>query len=440
MRHNSGAHERRRLATKGGALAASVLLLAACGAGGSDADDIPEPAAGPVDLRMTVWSANEDHLALFQEIADAYVDENSDAVSSVTFEPLPFDGYTTALTTQVAGGNAPDLAWIFESSAPEFVNSGALAPLSETLESTDGYEYDDLNAAALQLWQADDELYAYPFSTSPFAMFVNTDLLAAAGQPAPRDLLASGDWTWDAVDDAGAAVKQSTGEDGFVIRDFDYAAWEYLATVWNGFGAQAWSDDYSTCELDSPEMVEAMTFLHDAAFVSGSMPAPGTSADFFAGEAAMTVTQISRASLLEDNFAWDVLPLPEGPAGQGNVFGQAGIGVFADSDKAEAAVDFLAYFTNPETAEQLAAYFPPPRESLLQASILKAANPKLSEDQLDEVVVQALEGATTKPAHPRFAEVQQAVKAELDALWTPDADVEAVLASACEAVEPLMEG
>ena len=42
------------------------------------------------------------------------------------------------------------------------------------------------------------------------------------------------------------------------------------------------------------------------------MPGPGVSADFFAGDAAMTITQISRASLLPrtSQFGWDLVPLP----------------------------------------------------------------------------------------------------------------------------------
>jgi multiple sugar transport system substrate-binding protein len=408
---------------------------------GEDAGTAAGPAVpdAPVDLRMTVWTANEDQLALFDEIGAAYVEANPDLVSSVTFEPLPFEEYTTALTTQVAGGNAPDLAWIFESSAPEFVASGALAPLSQTLSGTEGYDYDDLNESALALWQAEDELYAYPFSTSPFAMFVNDDLLAEAGQPTGRELVDSGEWTWDRVQEAGAAVAEETDASGVVIRDFEYSLWENLATVWASYGAQAWSEDYTTCELASPEMVEAMTWVHDSAFETGAIPGPGTTADFFAGEAAMTVTQISRASLLDESFAWDVLPLPAGPAGEAGVIGQAGIGVFASGANPDIAADFLAFFSNPENSEQLAAWFPPPRDSLLTAEVLQQANPLLSAEQLEEVVVQPLDGAVTKPAHPNFAQLQQAVRAELDQLWTPEAEVESVLADTCTAVQPLLE-
>ncbi|EYR63968.1 sugar ABC transporter substrate-binding protein [Actinotalea ferrariae CF5-4] len=427
------------------ALPLTMALLAACSGGAADADDAPAPGAEapapaePVDLRMTVWSANEDHLALFDEIAAEYVEANPDLVSSITFEPLPFDEYTTAVTTQVAGGNPPDLAWILESTAPEFVESGALVALDDVLAGTEGYAVEDLNPDALSLWQSEDQLYAYPFSTSPFVVFVNDDMLAAAGQPTGRELLDSGEWTWDRIQEVGGAVKQATGNDGFVIRDFEYAQWEILATVWGGFGASAWSEDYTTCQLDSPEMVEAMTFLHDSAFDAAAMPAPGTTADFFAGQAAITVTQISRASLLDDSFAWDVLPMPEGPAGQQNVIGQAGIGVFANAENPDVAADFLAFFTNPENSARLGQYFPPPRVSLLTAEQLKATNPLLSEAQLEEVVVQGLEGAVTKPAHPNFAQIQQAARAELDSLWTPDADVAAVLGTTCERIQPLLE-
>ena len=45
----------------------------------------------------------------------------------------------------------------------------------------------------------------------------------------------------------------------------------------------------------------------------------------------------------------------------------------------------------------------------------------------------------TKPAHQNFAKLPETVRAELDALWTADADVEAVLTDTCAAIEPLLE-
>src|SRR5699024_11268565 len=68
--------------------------------------------------------------------------------------------------------------------------------------------------------------------------------------------------------------------------------------------------------------LDALSWYHDAVFEAGAIPGPGTSADFFAGDTTMTITQISRASSLDGSFQWDIVPLPAGPAGQQNVLGQ----------------------------------------------------------------------------------------------------------------------
>jgi multiple sugar transport system substrate-binding protein len=124
-----------------GALIAVTALLSACG--GNDAASKPE--TGPVDLRMTVWSANDAHLKLFNDIAAEYKTTHPNV--SVKFDPIPFDSYTTTLTTQIAGNNGPDLAWVLEGSAPDFVNSGALVPLDGKLEAVD-----DIVPATTKLW------------------------------------------------------------------------------------------------------------------------------------------------------------------------------------------------------------------------------------------------------------------------------------------------
>jgi multiple sugar transport system substrate-binding protein len=389
------------------------------------------------DLRMTIWSGNEAHLALFNEIASAYAETNPGV--TVTFETLPFDNYTTTLTTQIAGGNPPDLAWIFETTAADFIGSGALLPLSATFEATEGYDFADVTEQATALWRRDGELYAYPFSTSPFGVFVNEDLVLAAGQRLPSELVAAGEWTWDNALGIAAAVA-ANGSEGLIPRDFNYQNWQFLAPVFRAWGAAPWDESGDQCLLDAPEMVEAMTAVHQAIFATGAIPGPGETVDFFAGDAAMTVTQISRASLLpkENGFNWDLVPLPAGPAGTYSVMGQAAIGVLANAPNPEAAASFLAFMTNPENSAKLARFFPPARQSLLNAETLASTNPLLSAEQIEAVVVRGISTGTVIPGHENFAQIQQTVRASLDALWQPDADVQAVLSDACAAVAPLL--
>jgi len=399
----------------------TVALTAGCG-GQASSDD--------VELRMSVWTSNEAQLALFNEIGDAYKATHPE-IKSITFESLPFAEYNTTLTTQIAGGNAPDLAWMGDLSA-DLIKSGALVPLTDAFKGTENWGYDDLLPSATAEFSRDGQLFAYPFSNSPFALYVNTDLVDEAGQTLPALP------TWDDVSKIGAAVHTATDKGGFVINDFNYASWNTLATVWTGFGASAWSTDGTQCGFTSPEMTSAFRFLHDAIFTAESMPGPGTTADFFAGDAAFAVAQVSRAGLLDGSFKYDVRPLPQGPAGSYSVLGQAGMGVLKSSDHAEQATDFLAFLTNPENAAKLAQYFPPPRKALLSGEALAANNTKFSAEQLQTVVVDQIADAVTLPNHTSPAEIAQKAKTALDSMWTADADVPAVLASVCTAIDPLL--
>ncbi|MBL7256352.1 ABC transporter substrate-binding protein [Paractinoplanes lichenicola] len=409
----------RRLLS-GIATAALLCSLAACG-GGDDAG-----SDGPITLRMTTWSANPAHVQLFDSIAAEYKTSHPDV--TVKFDALPIDNYTTTVTTQIAGGNAPDIAWILEGSAPDFVASGALEPLDDSIENAA-----DLAPAATALWKQDGKLMAYPFSTSPFGVFVNTDLLKQAGVTLPTD------WTWENAVAAASTVAAKTGKQGLVVRDFDYKDWTNLATVFRGWGAEAWSADGKTCGFDQQPMVDAMTFLHKAIFTGKALPAPGVAADFFAGESAMTIAQISRTSLLEeDGFGWTLVPLPAGPSGEYSVIGQGGLGVLKKGKNASAAAEFVKFFTSPANSEKLAQFFPPPRQSQLTAQTLAKANPLLKPEQLQNVVIDGIADGVVKPSHTGSAEINQAVRAGLDPLWKPGADVPAVLKGVCTAITPLL--
>ncbi|MCR6670175.1 ABC transporter substrate-binding protein [Devosia ginsengisoli] len=410
------------------AIAGIVLGLAATGTAW---------AQDAVNLRMTIWSANEAHLATFNEIAEGFKATHPNV--TVSFEPLPFDSYTTTLTTQIAGGNPPDLAWILETTAADFVNSGALAPLTDAFAATEGYDLADVTEQATALWTKDGQLFAYPFSTSPFAIFANNDVIKAAGAKTPAELIAAGEWNWDNAFATAATVGQS-GKTGLVVRDFKYQVWQNMASIWNGWGATPWSADGKTCTFADQPMVDAMTAIHKAIFTDKAMPGPGEDIDFFAGETGMTITQISRASLLptENPFDWDLVPLPAGPVGEYAVVGQAGVGAFAAGANVDTAVEFLAYMTNPENSQKLAQFFPPARASLLNAETLAATNPLLSAEQIDNVVISGISNGVVLPGHTNFAQIQQTIRASLDSLWVADADVAAVLGNVCSSVSPLL--
>jgi multiple sugar transport system substrate-binding protein len=252
--------------------------------------------------------------------------------------------------------------------------------------------------------------------------------------------LPTGDkWTWDNAIAAARLAAVGSGKQGLVARDFDYKDWTNLAPIFDGWGAEPWSADGKTCGFDQQPMVDAMTFIHKAVFIDKAMPGPGVAADFFAGDSAMTITQISRASLLKDaTFKWTLVPLPAGPKGKYAVIGQGGIGVLKKSGNADAAKDFLKFFTNDANSAKLAQFFPPPRKPQLTADTLAKSNPLLKPQQLQDVVIDGISSGVVKPSHKNSAEISQAVRSALDPMWQPGADVPTVLKSVCTAIQPLL--
>lgn len=421
-------------------MAVTALALSACSSGS------PEPAkttAAPnsVSLRMTTWTANPDQLALFGKIAHAYKATHPE-IKSITFDSLPFADYTSTLTTQIAGGSAPDLAWVLDTDATDFVQSGVLSPLTDALKSTKGYDYGDISSSAAKLWTKDSKLYAYPFSTSPFVVFANDSLLKQAGEPTSAELKSSGKWDLKDIAEVASQVHAKTGQGGLIVNNFNYNDWTLLSTLWNAWGAAPWSADGSKCTFTSSKMKDAFTYINRAIFQQNAIPAPGTNLNFFSGGSAFVITQISSANLLPAaGFEWNMLPLPGLTAGASNhVIGQAGVGVLAKGKNAQEAQDFLAYFTNPSNAKKLAEYFPPPRTSLLNASTLAATNPVLSKEQLNDVVIPAVKNAVTRPGHVNQTQIASQVKTALTPMWKADADVPAVLKSVCNSVQSSLAG
>ena len=66
-------------------------------------------------------------------------------------------------------------------------------------------------------------------------------------------------------------------------------------------------------------------------------------------------------------------------------------------------------------------------------------SPQLKPAQLEEVVIGGIENGKVKPTHTNQAELFDAVRAALDPLWKPDADVAETLQDVCSAIQPQLE-
>jgi len=445
-----------------GVLAAASLLLGACAPTAQPTSEVqtivvtqvvagtpvervitatPEPTADrsaePVSLRFTTWTGNEAQLAVLNAIGADYTALHPNV--TVQFETIPFDEYPTKLSVQLAGGDPPDLGWIVEVVAANWIEAGVFEDVSDTLQAYPGYDYDDLLTAPLSLWARDESLYAVPFSTSPFFVLYNKDLFAAAGLETPDALLARGEWTYAAFADAAKAIAEQGGAGVYGYLGVEggnmYAAnlWQTLTPFLWAYGAEPWSADYATCGLNTPEAIEAVSLVQRMVVTDESTVPPGETASFTSGQIGMAFGQLSRIGALKDaTFEWGIAPLPGGPAGARPTIGQAAIAVFRQGAHSDLAADFLAFMTTEANVARLAQFWPPIRQSVLDSGVIAQNYPAVDAASLDAAVVAGIANGNVVPSHPDFAKLDLALRPSFDQLWAEGADVQTLMNQACE--------
>ncbi len=428
-----------------------ILLLAACSSQTTPtpvATDLPpvEPNVAlddeEINLRFTIWSSNEAHLAMLNEIAEAYNQMHPEV--TVDFDFISFVDYTLNVTLELAGSNPPDAGWVVENSVSSFVKVGALSNMGPALKQSPNYDFADISESALQLWADGEAVYGIPFSTSPFFILYNRDMFEAAGAETPDDLLARDAWTWQALATAASTIvdENPPGIYGFESYDgevYGTRVWHTLTPLIRAYGGQAWSPDGTTCLLNSDEAIAAVQLYHNMVFVDKSAVPPRERGDFYAGQSAMTITQLSQlARLKEAPFQWGIVPLPGGPAGESPVIGQAAIAVFNASRHKETAIDFVDFMTNKENVAKAAQFFPPARNSVLESDVLLKANPQVDAESMNQTIVTSIQHGTVLPTHINFSKIDLIIRVQFDTLWVPNADIEAVLTDVCESIAPLL--
>lgn len=411
-------------------------LLAACSGPASESDG----QADDVQLRMTIWSANPDHVALFEELGDEFAAE-SPRVSSVKIESFNLADLDTLFTTQIAAGDPPDVSWLPVESSLEYIRAGALVDLRKTIDATDDFDFDDLIPSLLERWVDGDAVYGIPFSTGPLMMYFNKDLYAQAGVKDPAQLIAEGNWTWDAFRETSKQLHDALGTPAFVLNDFDFKNWTRLLPYMNAYGASPWNADATACTMDSDEMVDAMSVFHGMTFDDGSMPVPGQQVDFWGGQVGATSAFLgSSASLVDADFEWGLVPTPAGPAGAVVSTGQASIVALAAGKHTSDAAEFVAFLGSKGAMEKYSGYFPPIRESVLTPEILIQNSKVLTPEMVQPMIDGIKKNGKVFPVAANNAAVADALNSSLDEfLYQPGADVAQALSKVCGDIAPLLK-
>lgn len=273
----------------------------------------------------------------FQEVANAFQAENPDI--RINIEVVPWDTLLQRLTTDVAGGSAPDISIIGTRWLLDFASQGIAEPI-------DSYLTPEFKGTFIDTFMApgmiDGKTMGLPVAASARAMMVNMDLYEKAGATPPTN--------WDELYEASKkiAALPDTFAFGLQGKEIETDAYFYYA-LWTQGGDILKAD--GTSGLDTPEAMEAINLYKKMIDEGLTQPSPTnyTREDVFNLFKQGTVGTIFTFPMLipqikaeAPDLKYQIMPFPEGKA-------KATYGVtdtlmmFADSDVKDAAWKFIEF-------------------------------------------------------------------------------------------------
>jgi multiple sugar transport system substrate-binding protein len=311
------------------AMAASALAIGVLGA------IAPAQAQTKVDFTVAEYSSKTG--PYFEEVAAAFEKENPDI--DINIQVVPWDTLLQRLTTDIAGGTAPDISIIGTRWLLDFAEQGVAEPV-------DGYLTPEFKSTFIDTFMApsvmDGKIMGLPVAASARAMMINMDLFEKAGATPPTN--------WVEFYEAAQKLAALPDTFGFGLqgKEIETDAYYYYS-LWTHGGDILKAD--GTSGLDTPEALEAANLYKKMIDEGLTQPSPTNYNReevfnlFKQGKVGMIFTfpmLVPQIKAEAPDLNYRILPFPEGTA-------KATYGVtdtlmmFADSDVKEAAWKFIEF-------------------------------------------------------------------------------------------------
>jgi N,N'-diacetylchitobiose transport system substrate-binding protein len=334
-------------------LAAVLLLAPACG---GDDDDTATGGDSDEQVTLRLWLNGPD---VPDEVVDSAIStfEADHPNVTVEFERQQWDGIVERLATALSSDDSPDIVEMGNTQAQGFEAAGALVDLTENRDALGG---DDLVQSLVESGTYDGKLYAIPYYGGARIVVYRTDLLQAAGLEVPT--------TIDEFIDAGVALKAANASTpNFSGIYFPGRNWHaMLSFIWEAGGDIAVQEgDEWVGELASPESVEGLETVQRIMTEANAAPADIDDANdyiaFCNGEVGMMLGPgwkmgqiIEECPAMEANIGAFALPGNDEGSTAPVFLGGSNLGVSANSDNPELAIEFLEVLIGEEFQSQIA--------------------------------------------------------------------------------------
>lgn len=371
------------------------LLATPLFSSGSQESAQAEGEDGPTTIIYYLWDD-----PTYERIVDAF-NESQDEIF-VDAQYIPAGDYEAKLTTLLSGGAEMD-AFMQKRQADMFPHyaSGYIQPLEELVEK---HNYDlEMVSAYESALEVEGELLAIPFRGASYYTYFNKNVFEEAGVPTPDTYVEEGEWTWEKFEEVANEV--ATG---------DGAVYGGLIYTWGSqhyFPAYQQGVQFITAngEIDMhPSVVESLEMrkrLEESLAIYPLVELKVTkthySQAFYKGNLGMMIIGEwfpgmmikAREEGLLQGFTWDDwgvtrMPMPSDMDQFYGVGNPTFNHVHADSEKKDAAFEFISWMGGPQGAKVVAeaGFLPPLMTEEVRASLATALPDEKSLNYFTETV------------------------------------------------------
>lgn len=396
----------------------AILALSACGGSGfDDGETDDEPQSGPAELSILIGSSGPAETDAVTAAATAWADESGNSATVTAAQDLP-----QQLSQGFAAGSPPDVFYVSSDLVASYAANGSLEPYAAELSNADDF-YPNLRDA----FTVDDEFYCAPKDFSTLALVINTASWEAAG-------LTDADvpTTWDEL--STIAQQLTTPEQAGLATSTEF---QRLGAFMAQAGGGLVTDGEATAA--SAENLEALNYVKSvvdagAWSFAADLDSGWAGEAFGTGRAAMTIEgnwMIGAMAADYPDIDYQVVPLPEGPAGPATLTFTNCWGIAADNPNIEAARDLVEFLTSTEQQLEFASAFG------VMPSVQSAADQWLTDNPDSAAFLDQAEVAIAVPNQEGVSDVVADLNAQLEGLRS--GDPQAILDSAQSNLEAALQ-
>ena len=431
--------------------AAMSLSLAACGGGAassapaadstapasSAADSTAAPADEAVTLNWSVWDLES--TAYWKAMADGYMASHPNVTIEMT--DLGSSEYMTQLATQLAGNNS-ELDIVTIKDIPGYsnlINLGNLEPLNTVLERDTA----DFGGIIEQLTAEDGNFYGVPFRSDFWVVYYNKDIFDQAGVAYPTN-----DMT---MEDFDALIREVSGKSG--VYGNHYHTWRSAVSLFGILDGKntiidgtydflkPYYDMIVKQQQDRvvPDYGELKTSsLHYSASFQNGQSAMVNMGSWFIATMQKYNAEAASNGVEPVNFGIVKYPHPAGVAAGTTLGTVTSLGINANSEKKEAAADFINWCVSDEGAAAIAATGTFPAVSNDEINSIIAATEGFPEDEASKEALSTTAVYLEMPLSDKASQIETVLNEEHDAIMTMSETVDEGIANMNERVGEIL--